>query len=102
MIELYSSAIEHHEYISFITLKIYFIVIAANPDDKVKLSFAASIRSREMLIRLLSRQVTAKKVSLTASHFPEVSMYKHEGEMKWKFPKAHIANVERRERKEVE
>ena len=82
MIALYLSAIEHQEYIIFITLKIYFIVIAANPDDKVKLSFAAPIRSRDMLIRLLSRQVTAERGSLTASHFREVSMYKDEDEMK--------------------
>ena len=82
MIALYLPAIEHLEYIIFITLKIYFIFIAANLDEKVKLSFAASIRSRDILMRVLSRQVTAERGSFTASHFRGVSMYNFECETK--------------------
>ena len=82
MIAVYSPARELLEYITFTISLIYFIFIFSYPDDRVKLSFNASIRSRDMLNRLLSRQVTAEKGSLTASHFRDVSMYKDEGEMK--------------------
>ena len=81
MIALYSPATELLEYITFNISLIYFIFITSYPDERVKLSFTASIRTRDMLNRVLSGQMTAERDCLTASHFPEVSMYKDEGEM---------------------
>ena len=57
-------------------------MISANPDDKVKLSFTASVRSRDMLMQAPSRQMTAERGSLTASHFPGVSLFNFECETK--------------------
>ena len=70
MIALYSAAIERPEYSTFTFSLIYCLFVTSYPYDRVKLSFTASIRSRDMLIPVLSRQVTAERSSSIASLTP--------------------------------
>ena len=67
IVGLYSSARELLEYITFTISYFYFIFIASNPDEKVKVSFTTSIWSRDMLTRVLSGQVTTERSSSNAS-----------------------------------